>query len=57
MDKVITCYCGNQSWVIGMSGTRCNRCGSFLRPNSVIADIEEINDFIHSNPRATNESI
>ena len=26
MDEVVTCRCGNQSWVIGTAGIRCSKC-------------------------------
>lgn len=46
MDKVITCICGCQSWIIGYSGTRCCQCGKFLESGSVTADIDEINNIL-----------
>ena len=48
MDEVITCNCGNQSWIIGTSGTRCSRCGYKLDHNWILQNlsIAEINDRI-----------
>ena len=43
MDEVITCTCGSQSWVIGTMGTRCAKCGVWLRRKEVQADISAIN--------------
>jgi hypothetical protein len=43
MDEVITCTCGNQSWVIGTSGVRCSKCRLFLATGSVVSNIQEIN--------------
>jgi hypothetical protein len=48
MDTVITCTCGNQSWTIGYSGTRCCKCGKFLEPGSVTADIDAVNNSLHN---------
>ena len=49
MDKVITCTCGNQSWTIGYSGTRCCKCGNFLESGSVTVDIDAVNNSLHNN--------
>ena len=49
MDKVITCNCGCKSWIIGYSGTQCSKCGMFLESGSVIADVDAVNDSLHSN--------
>ena len=56
MDEVITCNCGNRSWIIGTSGTRCNACGYQLNHNWIlqILSISEINDIIAKEVLDTN---
>ena len=48
MDKVITCKCGSQEWVIGESGTRCAKCTYWLDAGCVVANVDEINEHIDS---------
>ena len=44
MDETITCVCGNQEWIIGVSGTRCPKCDQWLNNYEVIAkNISETN--------------
>ncbi len=43
MDEVITCVCGNQSWVIGTIETRCSKCKNVLLPGEVAAEVIEVN--------------
>jgi hypothetical protein len=44
MDEVITCICGNQSWVIGFTGTRCDKCGEKLGAGEVVVNITQVNE-------------
>jgi hypothetical protein len=40
---VITCICKNQSWVIGTSGTRCDKCGYWLNRDEIDTDVTKTN--------------
>ena len=46
MDEVVTCNCGNQDWVIGMSGVRCSRCCRWLKKGLVVVDVDEVNEWM-----------
>lgn len=51
MDEVITCKCGNQAWVLGVSGVRCSKCGYWLSSNMKITY-----DVIYANEKITGEA-
>lgn len=43
MDEVITCKCGEITWIIGTEGVRCDVCGNFLDSGGVVVDVSKVN--------------
>lgn len=45
-EALLTCPCGNKTWLIGTSGVCCEKCFRYLPSGYVVSNVRRVNRLI-----------